>query len=159
MYDEAAFGLLAAFAGVFVVFGLVGLVGYVLMALGLQRMATNEGIENPWLAWIPVGNIWIMGKLIKTIELGSNKWEQAELILVIAVAGSILLAAIPVIGTIISLVVAVLMILVNYKLYKLYAPEKAVMYLILTILFNMLAMGIILFMIKDNKQIVEIIEE
>ncbi len=27
MYDEAAFGLLAAFAGVFVVFGLVGLVG------------------------------------------------------------------------------------------------------------------------------------
>ncbi len=129
------------------------------MALGLQRMATNEGIENPWLAWIPVGNIWIMGKLIKTIELGSNKWEQAELILVIAVAGSILLAAIPVIGTIISLVVAVLMILVNYKLYKLYAPEKAVMYLILTILFNMLAMGIILFMIKDNKQIVEIIEE
>ncbi len=159
MYDEAAFGFLVAFAGVFLVFGLVGIVGYVLMALGLQRMATNEGIENPWLAWIPVGNVWIMGKLIRTIELGSNKWAQAELILVIAVAGSILLAAIPVIGTIISLVVAVLMILVNYKLYKLYAPDKAMMYLILTILFNILAMGIILFMIKDNKQVVEIIEE
>lgn len=159
MYDEAAVGLLVAFGGVLLVFGIIGIVGYVLMALGLQRMATNEGIENPWLAWIPVGNVWIIGKLIKTIELGSNKWEQAELILVIAVAASILLTAVPVIGTIISLAVAVLLILVNYKLYKLYAPEKAMMYLILTIIFNIIAMGIILFMIKDNKQVVEVIEE
>lgn len=159
MYDEAAVGIFAALAGVFIVFGIVGIVGYVLMAIGLQRMAINEGIENAWLAWVPVGNVWIIGKLVKTIELGSNKWEQAELILVVAVAASILLSAIPVIGTIISLAVGILLILVNYKLYKLYAPEKAVMYLIVTIIFNLIAMGIILFILRDKKQVVEIIEE
>ena len=153
MYEEGAIALIAAFAGIFLIIGLIGIVGYVLMALGLMRMATNEGIENPWLAWIPVGNLWIIGKLIKTIELGSNKWEQAELILVIASAASILLAAIPVIGTIVSISVSLLMLLVMYKLYKMYDPQNATLYIILSILFSFIAPGIILFKIRDNSPV------
>lgn len=150
MYDDAAVGVIAAFAGLFVVLGIIGIVNYVLMSIGLMKMAQNEEIENPWLAWVPIGNFWIMGKLIKTIELGSNKWEQAELILVIAAAGSIILGAIPVIGTIVSLAVAVLSILVMYKIYKMYAPDNAMLYLILSIVFAIIAPGIIFMKIKDN---------
>lgn len=36
---------------------------YVLTAFGLYDMAKLRGIENPWLAWIPVANIWILGSL------------------------------------------------------------------------------------------------
>jgi len=150
MYDDAALGIFAAFAGVIAVFGLIGIVNYVLMSLGLMKMAQNAEIENPWLAWVPVGNLWIMGKLIKTIELGSNKWEQAELILVIAAAGSILLGAIPVVGSIVSIALTVLMILVMYKIYKMYASENAMLYLILSIVFAIIAPGILFFKIKDN---------
>lgn len=150
MYDDAAVGVIAAFAGLFVVLAIIGIVNYVLMSIGLMKMAQNEEIENPWLAWVPIGNFWIMGKLIKTIELGSNKWEQAELILVIAAAGSIILGAIPVIGTIVSLAVAVLSILVMYKIYKMYAPDNAMLYLILSIVFAIIAPGIIFMKIKDN---------
>ena len=34
---------------------------YVLQSLGLYTIAKRRGIENPWLAWIPVANYWILG--------------------------------------------------------------------------------------------------
>lgn len=36
---------------------------YVLTALGLYAMASRRGIRKPWLAWIPVVNVWILGSL------------------------------------------------------------------------------------------------
>lgn len=36
---------------------------YVLSALGLYTIAKRRGINNPWLAWIPVGNAWILGSI------------------------------------------------------------------------------------------------
>lgn len=34
---------------------------YVLMALGLYTIAKRRGINKPWLAWVPVGNFWLLG--------------------------------------------------------------------------------------------------
>lgn len=34
---------------------------YVLQALSLYTIAKRRGIKNPWLAWIPVGEMWIRG--------------------------------------------------------------------------------------------------
>lgn len=150
MYNDASLGIFAAFAGVILVFGIIGLVNYVLLCLGLMRMAQNQGIENAWLAWIPIGNMWIMGKVIKTIDLGDRKFEQAEMILVIAAAASFLASFIPVVGTLISLAVTILYILVIYKIYKMYAPGKELLYTILTFVFAIIAPGILFFIIKDN---------
>ncbi len=41
--------------------GLVSAAAYVLMALGLYTIARNRGIHRPWLAWIPIGNLWLLG--------------------------------------------------------------------------------------------------
>lgn len=151
MSDYAGLGaIFAIFGGFIFILGIVGIVNYVLMSLGLMNMAKNQNIDNPWLAWIPIGNLWIIGKIIKTVDLGEKKFEQAELILVIAAAASILLGAIPVIGTLISLAVTILYLLVVYKLYKMYAAQSAMLYLILTIVFAIIAPGIIFFKIKDN---------
>ena len=43
--------------------GILGIVGYVLMALGLYTIARRRGIKNPWLSWFPVVNCWIIGSL------------------------------------------------------------------------------------------------
>ena len=151
MYDDAAFvGLFAAFAGIFAIIALVGIANYVLMSLGLMRMASNQEIDNPWLAWIPIGNLWIMGKIIKTIELGSKKFEQAELILVLASVGSMVLAAIPFVGALINLAVMILGLMVMYKIYKMYAPGKEMLYTILSFIFAIIAPGILFFKIRDN---------
>ena len=42
---------------------ILGIVGYVFMALGLYTIAQRRGIKNPWLSWIPVVNCWIIGSL------------------------------------------------------------------------------------------------
>lgn len=42
---------------------LVPLLVYVFTALSLYTMASHRGIHSPWLAWIPVVNLWILGSL------------------------------------------------------------------------------------------------
>ena len=39
------------------------IVMYVLNAVGMYRIAKRRGIRNAWLAWIPVGNEWILGSI------------------------------------------------------------------------------------------------
>ena len=34
---------------------------YVLQSLSLYAISKRRGIHNPWLSWIPVGNMWILG--------------------------------------------------------------------------------------------------
>lgn len=61
--------MFAGTLGFFVVFLLaiyfialaIGVVGYVFSSLGIYNIAKRRGIHNPWLAWLPIGNIWIQG--------------------------------------------------------------------------------------------------
>jgi hypothetical protein len=38
-------------------------VAYVLTCLSLHTIAKRRGVLHPWLAWIPVGNLWILGSI------------------------------------------------------------------------------------------------
>lgn len=41
----------------------LGVIVYVLQALALYAIAQRRGIRKPWLAWIPVVNVWILGSI------------------------------------------------------------------------------------------------
>lgn len=41
----------------------LGIIAYVLEALALYTIAKRRGIKNPWMAWIPLVNVWILGSL------------------------------------------------------------------------------------------------
>ncbi len=43
------------------VYDLLAIASYVLMALGLYTVAKRRGIHKAWLAWIPVANVWLLG--------------------------------------------------------------------------------------------------
>ncbi len=36
---------------------------YILQALGMYTIANRRGIHHPWLAWVPFGNLWILGSI------------------------------------------------------------------------------------------------
>lgn len=36
---------------------------YIFHALGLYTLANRRGIHHPWLAWVPFGNLWILGSI------------------------------------------------------------------------------------------------
>ena len=42
---------------------LLSIAAYVLSALALYTVASRRGIRKPWLAWIPVLNVWLIGSL------------------------------------------------------------------------------------------------
>lgn len=41
----------------------VSMVSYVLFSLGLYNIADRRGIKHSWLAWVPIGNLWILGSI------------------------------------------------------------------------------------------------
>lgn len=53
----------AVFLGVFAVAGVFALVMYILRSLALYTIAKRRGLNNPWLAWIPVGKEWVVGSV------------------------------------------------------------------------------------------------
>lgn len=59
-----AAGVAVAFVVIFVLLMLAfAIVSYVLSSVGLYRIAKRRGIHHPWLAWIPVGNGWLLGSI------------------------------------------------------------------------------------------------
>lgn len=42
---------------------LYSVVSYVLYSLGTYTLAKRRGIHHPWLAWVPVANLWVLGSI------------------------------------------------------------------------------------------------
>lgn len=61
---EEVFEILGAILlGAFALVTVVMLVFYILRSLALYTIAKRRGLNNPWLAWIPVGKEWIVGSV------------------------------------------------------------------------------------------------
>lgn len=43
--------------------GLFGIATYILTSLAIYTVSRRRGLRNPWLAWIPVINCWLLGSL------------------------------------------------------------------------------------------------
>jgi hypothetical protein len=63
--DAAAAGIMAVFAGMFMVILVVVLVIYIFMAVCLMKIAKKTNTPNGWFAWIPILNIVLMLQIAK----------------------------------------------------------------------------------------------
>ena len=58
-------GLGAGFAALYTVYSMVassfGIAVYVLRSLGLYSIAKRRGINHPWMSWVPVLDLWVVG--------------------------------------------------------------------------------------------------
>lgn len=52
--------------------GSLGIVAYVLQALALYTIAKRRGLNKPWLAWIPVVNVWTLGEIADQYQSVAN---------------------------------------------------------------------------------------
>ena len=69
---------------------------YVLTAKSLQMIARRRGIPNPWLAWVPVANSWLLGSISDQYKMRKYGYdpELRKTLLILSVVsqgGSILL--------------------------------------------------------------------
>ncbi len=74
-------GFLIFFLIFYLIILVFGLVSYVLSSAGMYTIAKRRGIHNPWLAWIPVANSWILGSISDQFQYvtkgkirNSRKW-------------------------------------------------------------------------------------
>ncbi len=139
----AAFGIIAGILG-----SIIGIAAYIFTALGLYKIAQKRGEENAWLAWVPIAQLYIIGKIVVEEKFGTFVLPRMDLILPLGALGVAVLAWIPVLGQLIAIAYAVVAVYALYLLFKKYVPEQAVLYTILS------AIGlfwIFIFIIRDKE--------
>ncbi|MEE0969123.1 MAG: hypothetical protein U0M06_07115 [Clostridia bacterium] len=149
----------------------IGLVFYLLRAVGVYGMAKTAGQSKPWLAFIPIVNSFALGRLAE-IKRQNKKPLRYSLILLwlnipisaVTVAlipflvaliltensalALVLIALYPII-LVLSVTYMVFYYITLYKTFKNFAPENATLFLILTILFN-ISEPIIIFCLRNK---------
>ena len=145
---------------------------YVFTALSLYTIARRRGISAPWLAWVPVANLWVLGSIsdqYRYLTQGQMKhkrvtlliWECVSWAMIAGVVVSAFLAvageSVQAIVTLLSLVLVMLVVAIVYvvlyfmALYDVYAscdPQNAALYLVLSIFFRFLV-PVFLFISRD----------
>ena len=166
----AGAGIVGVFLVVYLFFmflvSALSMVSYVLYSLGMYTMADRRGIRHSWLAWVPIGNLWILGsisdqyqyvvkgkvknrrKLLLALAIGLVVAYIAWFVLVVVgaiasggfsgdVAGTV---AVMVLGFLVLMALAVTIAVYQYVcLYDLYSssnPNNATLFLVLSIVFS-----------------------
>lgn len=178
--EGAAVGAAGIITGLLLVvyFLLMGVstVSYVLGALGSYRIAKRRGIHHAWLAWLPVGNAWLLGSISDHYQYVAKrkvtKRRKVLLILNIILMGISLIAGLVagvsaaldsaalaiallvfayffVIG--LSIAIMVISYIAYYDLFQSCKPEYAVLFLILGIFFSVALPFFVFACSKDDK--------
>ncbi|BDF59235.1 hypothetical protein CE91St36_20520 [Christensenellaceae bacterium] len=144
---------------------------YVFFALGLYTMAKRRGLENPWLAWIPVVYLYVIGKLADTYAAKHmNKKTNYAVLLLGLIIGVVVLAIVtvclsifggfrmyaiwPVFIVILILFIAAMIVYAVFyyiSLYRIYNwhSESATVLLVLSILFSVIV-PFVLFALRNG---------
>ncbi len=130
------------------VMAVVGIAAYAVISFSLYTMAKNRGIQNPWLAWIPIANLYILAQIIQTLNIFGLEIPMFTVVYPLAAVVVGLLGQVDFIGPILSLAYFILSIAALNKLYRMYAPDNATLYTVLS-LFGIPAI-FIMFMIRNN---------
>jgi hypothetical protein len=141
--------VLAALGAISLLFAVVGLVFYILKSIALMTMASKRGIDNPWLGWIPIAALYIMGSLVGEMDILDFHLDNLGLWCPIIIVGGSLLSGIPFLGAISGIALLIFAIMFTHKLFSLYAPQEAVLYTILSIL--LLLLPVFLFIVRNKE--------
>lgn len=150
MYDErtifAFIALLGFFALILFIFGIIF---YILGAVGLYKLAYNRRIENPWLAFIPIANLYIFGLIIKELKIDSFEIPSLELVLPLGCIAVTIIRHIPLIGWLADIAYLLIVLFSLHKLYSIYRPRLAALWLVLSIILPFMG-PIFIFVIRND---------
>ncbi len=122
-------------AGLFMLFfAILVLLAYIPLSLGLYRMATTCGIENPWLAWIPFANLYTVGLIIRELKFQNYEIPRPEIVLPLAFALHLLVSRIPFIGALYGLALTLLTLLTLFRLFTLFKKDNAMLFTLLSLI-------------------------
>ncbi|MEQ8200854.1 MAG: hypothetical protein ABRQ24_05470 [Syntrophomonadaceae bacterium] len=148
MIDFVGNAFLAALGAFSLLFFMIAIVFYVLKSVGLSNLAARRGIENPWLAWIPVADLYIMGVLVGEMDVFDYHIDNLGLWWPVIFVGGGILSGTPVIGWLVSVVWMLFAIFFIYKFFEIYT-DQAVLYTVLSTLLGLLP--VFIYVIRNNQ--------
>lgn len=147
--------MLLAMGGLGIVWFMVLVVFYVLKSLGISGLAANKGLENAWLGWIPIADLYIAGQIVDEMTLFGYRIQNLSLWLPVVMVGSMVLSCIPVVGVIVWIACLIFFIAFSYVLFNMYTSNA----LLFTLLGVLLALWpIFVFMIRNNTPLYQGVE-
>lgn len=154
---------------------LVSLAIYVFRSLGLYSMAENTGVPHPWMAWLPITNQYLLGRLADRYNGSQGKQSSYRILLPAVQCGGRALVggfaflwlvelsvsaysdvtsgeivaffAMVLLALVVAAASAVVTVLCSYKVFLDYEPTSAVGYTVLAF-FNLI--WIPLFLCRNN---------
>lgn len=147
---------------------------YVFTALSMHTIAQRRGISCPWLAWIPVANLWVLGSVsdqYRYLTRGQRKckrmWLPALQVGTVVLTGVVLAVFVAMIvaesfeGVMTALLLliplcvtglagAIMQFMALYDVYASCDPDNASLYLVLSVFFTFLR-PIFLFLSREKE--------
>lgn len=90
-YTSTTYYFLILFALVYIGFSLI-----------LMRQAKQKQTKYYWASYLPIINLWILGKVIRTFKIGAKEFNNAEYRLITSSVVFILTANVPIIGVLVG---------------------------------------------------------
>ena len=163
--DEFVMTFLVIFLVVLGVVLLFALAFWIIRSLSLMKLAKRRGIQNAWLAWIPIGNYWVLGSVADQYQhlVHGKVTSRRKIMLILAAVGTVVgtgysilsvvqtvlmetgediaaLTLITVVGYLLTMGVSITSMvfyhICNYDLYRSCNPNNAVTFLVLGIVFS-----------------------
>lgn len=147
---EGLYGFAIVITLLIIIGSFVGIILHIFMSLGLYRLAANAGIEYAWLSWVPIGNLYILGRLLDNVQLGSYEIPSLHIVLPVVFIVNLMFGNLVVIGPVLSVLMYILIIICEYKLFCIYRNDKAVLYTVLGAILPFLV-PIFIFLIRNER--------
>ena len=122
---------------------------YLLHAVGLYKMGKTVGAERSWLAFVPVANLYVMGKIVKEVSIAGITLTKLEFVLPAVTVTGIVLSQLPAIGFLAGAAAGVFYYIVLYNLYKNFRPASAAPFIIVSILLGFMT-SIFVFIMRND---------
>lgn len=142
------------------------LISYVMQAFSIMRMARKLGVERPWLAWIPVAQSYLLGRVAEQCDsrqdLPVKPWAKILLFSHIGYMifysvgsglSSILQFIVPVVGPLfmsvlqsaLSIAFSVLVFICVWKIFREFYPKNInIVAFVVSVLFNVHPLGMLI---------------
>ena len=161
----ATFGVLAAFFAILI--GVAMILLWVFSSIGIMNLAKEKKIPSPWLAFLPIGRSYIVGKLGFGIYDKTNKNSEnfVWITLALGAAAFVLRDSSGDLATLVKYALVFFETWAFYNMFKAIKPKNAVVYTVFTALTGTLLGGIFLYINghedsnKKNVKEAEIVKE
>lgn len=110
---------------------------YILQALGLYTIAERRSIKHPWLAWLPITNMWILGSIADQYQYVAKGCIRSRRKVLLGIGIAVMVLSLVLVGCYVSVFVNLFASLQQLG----YMTENQIFKLIMTPLLSMMGVA------------------